>query len=140
MKPLPIDIRCPINDNRVVVLYCLSIAPTVNVVSSPPGALVSGSTNTYDYPILSSVTLTCMLFPLPSSNITYLWNTTRCYRNSNYAGGNSRCFPSSQTTQNVTGYNLTAEDAGTITCTITINGNDYTSGPFILRISSELLW
>ena len=117
----------------------MCIAPGVNVVSSPPGTPVSGATNTFDYPILSNVTLMCLLYPLPLTNVTYSWNTTRCYRNSNYGGGNSRCFPLSQTTQNVIGYNLTAEDAGTITCTITIDGNEYTSGPFALRISSELL-
>ena len=35
---------------------------------------------------------------------------------------------------------VTAEDAGTITCTVTINGSDHTSEPFTLRISGEHLW
>ena len=39
----------------------------------------------------------------------------------------------------VTGNNLNAEDAGTITCTVTISGSDYTSEPFTLRISGEQL-
>ena len=133
MIPVPMHTH-----NSVITLHCLSIVPTVNIISSPVGTPVSGSTNTYDYPILSNVTLICLLDPLPSTNATYSWNTTRCYRNTNYAGGSSRCFPNSQTTENVTGYNLTAEDAGTITCTITINGNEYTSGPYTLRISSKL--
>ena len=45
-------------------------APTVTVVSSPAGTPVSESTNTFDYPILSSVTLRCMVEPLPPSSIS----------------------------------------------------------------------
>ena len=78
-------------------------------------------TNTFDYPILSNVTLTCMVTPTPPTNATYQWNTT-----------------TGQTTQNVTGNNLLAEDTGTITCTTTIGGDDYTSGPLTLRISGVL--
>ena len=37
------------------------------------------------------------------------------------------------------GNDLNAEDAGTITCTVTISGSDYTSEPFTLRISGEQL-
>ena len=39
----------------------------------------------------------------------------------------------------MTGNDLNAEDAGTITCTVTISGSDYTSEPFTLRISGEQL-
>ena len=112
---------------------------TVTVVSSPGGTPVSGSTNTFDYPILSSVTLTCMVNPTPSSSVTYQWNTAGCYNNAQFTGSNPECFPHGQTTQSVTGNNLNAEDAGTITCTVTINGSDYTSGPLTLRISGEQL-
>ena len=38
---------------------------TVTIASTPAGTPVSGSTNTFDYPILSSVTLTCMVDPSP---------------------------------------------------------------------------
>ena len=113
--------------------------PTVIVVSSPAGIPVSGSTNTFDYPILSSVTLTCMVEPMPSSSVTYQWNTTRCYINSQFTDGNPECFPHGQTTQSVTDNDLNAEDAGTITCTVTISGSDYNSKPFTLRISGEKL-
>ena len=115
----------------------LFVAPVVTIVSSPAGTPVSGSTNTFDYPILSNVTLMCLLDPLPVINVTYSWNTTRCYTNPNYAGGNPRCFPNGQTTQNVTDSDVTAEDAGTITCTVTINSYVYTSEPFTLRVSGE---
>ena len=111
----------------------------VTVVSSPAGTPVSESTNTFDYPILSSVTLTCMVNPTPSSSVTYQWNTTGCYTNSQFTGSNPDCFPRGQTTQSITGNDLNAEDAGTITCTVTINGSDYTSEPFTLRISGEQL-
>ena len=113
--------------------------PTVTIVSSPAGTPVSGSTNTFDYPILSSVTLTCMVNPIPSSSVTYQWNTTGCYTNSKFTPSNPECFPRGQTTQSVTGNDLNAEDAGTITCTVTISGSDYTSEPFTLRISGEQL-
>ena len=92
--------------------------------------------NTFDYPILSNAILTCMVNPTPSS-VTYQWNTTECYTNSKFTGSNPECFPHGQTTQSVTDNDLNAEDAGTITCTATINNVDYTSGPFTLRISGE---
>ena len=41
--------------------------------------------------------------------------------------------------QSVTGNNLNAKDAGTVTCTVRINGHEYTSEPFTLRISGEYL-
>ena len=73
------------------------------------------------------------------NGITYQWNTAGCYTNSKFTGSNPECFPRDQTTQNVTDNNLNAEDAGTITCTVTISGSDYTSEPFTLRISGEQL-
>ena len=78
-----------------------------------------------------------MVDPLPPASLSYQWNTAGCYNNSDFNDGIPRCFPHNQTTQSVTGNDLTAEDAGTITCTVTINGNDYTSGLFTLRISGE---
>ena len=68
----------------------------------------------------------------------YQWDTTRCFTNTIHTV--STCFPTNQTTQNVTGNNLLAEDAGTgtITCTATIGGVDYNSGPLTLRISGTM--
>ena len=80
-----------------------------------------------------------MVNPTPSSSVTYRWNTTGCYTNSKFTGSNPQCFPHGQTTQNVTGNDLNAEDAGTITCTVTISGSNHTSEPFTLRISGEQL-
>ena len=108
------------------------VVPTVTIVSTPVGTPVSGYTNTFDYPILSNITLTCTVDPSPPAGATYQWNTEGCYVNSR---GEMRCFPTGQTTQSVTGYHLLAEDAGTITCTVTIGGNDYASGSLTLRIS-----
>ena len=88
---------------------------------------------------MSRVTLTCMVDPVPSSFVTYQWNTTGCYTNSKFTGSNPQCFPHDQTRQSVTGNDLIAEDAGTITCTVLINGNNYTSEPFTLRISGKQL-
>jgi len=112
------------------------LVPVVTIVSTPAGTPVSGSTNTFDYPILSNVTLTCIATISDGSTFTvtnYQWNTTRCFTNNRH--NTSTCFPTGQTTQSVTGNNLLAEDAGTITCTATIGGVDYTSEPLTLRIS-----
>ena len=79
-----------------------------------------------------------MVDPIPAS-VTYQWNTAGCYTNSKFTGSNPQCFPRGQTTQSVTGNDLNAEDAGTINCTVTISGSDYTSEPFTLRISGEQL-
>ena len=88
---------------------------------------------------MSSVTLTCMVNPTPSSSVTYQWNTAGCYTNAQFTGSNPQCFPHGQTAQNVTGNDLNAEDAGTINCTARINNVNYTSEPFTLRISGEQL-
>ena len=115
---------------------------TVTIVSSPAGTPVSESTNTFDYPILSSVTLTCNVAVDDELAVTvdsYRWNTAGCYTHPNHNNGNPACFPDGQTTQIVTGNDVTAEDAGTITCTVTISGSDYTSEPYTLRISGEQL-
>ena len=104
----------------------------VTIVSDPAGTRVSGSANTFDYPILSSVTLTCMVNPTPSVPVTYQWNTEGCYVNNR---NERRCFPTGKTTQSVSEDDLIAKDAGTITCTATILGVEYTSDEFTLRIS-----
>ena len=112
---------------------------TVTIVSNPAGTPVSGSTNTFDYPILSNVTLTCNVTSSDGSTFTvdsYQWGTGGCFTNDRH--NTPTCFPTGLTTQNVTGNNLLAEDAGNITCTVTVNGTDYTSGPLTLRISGTV--
>ena len=69
----------------------------------------------------------------------YQWNTTGCYTNPAHNSGNPACFPTGQTTQIVTDNDLTAEDAGTITCTATIGGVNYTSGSLLLHISGKCI-
>ena len=111
---------------------------TVTIVSTPAGTPVSGSTNTFDYPILSNVTLTCMVTSSDGSTpavTSYSWNATGC--SINKAHEDPTCFHTGQTTQSVTNNNLLAEDAGTVTCTAIIGGIDYTSGPLTLRISGS---
>ena len=76
---------------------------------------------------------------MPTSFATYQWNTTGCYTHPMRNSGNASCFPDGQTTQSVTDDDVTAEDAGTIICVVTINGVNYTSEPFTLRISGEEL-
>ena len=124
-----------------IIVVKFSDPYAVTIVSSPAGTLVSGYTNTFDYPILSSVTLTCNVASNNGSSFTvtsYQWNTDGCYSNSKFTPSNPRCFPHGGTTQNVTD-NVIAHDAGTITCTVIISGRNYTSEPFTLRISGEQL-
>ena len=80
-----------------------------------------------------------MVEPSSLTVTSYQWNTDDCYTNMQFTGSNPECFPHGQTTPSVTGNDLNAEDAGTITCTVTISGSDYTSEPFTLRISGEQL-
>ena len=125
----------------IIVLFT---ALLVTIMSNPAGTPVNGYANTFDYPILSSVTLTCMV--VTSSNgssftvTNYQWNTTGCYTHPAHNSGNPTCFPTGQTSQSVTGNDLTAEDAGTITCAVTIGGVNYTSGPLTLRISGTCIY
>ena len=105
---------------------------TVNIVSTPADTPVSGSTNTFDYPILSNVTLTCMVDPSPPAGATYRWTTT-CFTNDRHR--DQICFPAGQTTQSVNTDSLLAEDAGGVACTVTISGVNYTSDLFTLRVS-----
>ena len=124
------------SDNSIVIVIGVDGQFTVTIVSNPAGTPVRGYTNTFNYPILSSVTLTCMVIPSDGSTFTvtrYWWDTTECF--TNYFHNTPTCFPTGQTTQSVNGNNLLAEDAGNITCTVTIGGVDYTSRPLTLRIS-----
>ena len=109
---------------------------TVTIVTNQAGVSVNGQEDTFDYPILTSLTLMCIATAadgLPATS--YHWNNIYCYG----GGGSYSCFYSQvQTGQNITGYNLQALDAGTVNCTATINGTNYTSNPLTLRISGEL--
>ena len=124
-----------LDNDYVRKLHILFIAPAISIVSSPTGTAVSGSDNTFDYPILSSVRLMCQPTPPPEITVNYSWNTTRCYTHGNYSHGTPSCFPNNVNMQSVTGSDLTAVDGGTVTCTVTIDGHNYTSGPFTLRVS-----
>ena len=73
------------------------------------------------------------------NGITYQWNTTGCYTNTQFTDSNPECFPHGETSQTVSDDNLNAEDAGTITCTARISGRNYISDPFTLRISGGQL-
>jgi len=68
--------------------------------------------------------------------INYKWNTTGCFTNSKHTI--PTCFPNDKNTKSVTGYNLLAEDAGTITCAVNIENKNHTSKPLTLRISGNV--
>ena len=116
----------------------------VTVTTVPEGIPVNGSNNTFDYPILTTVSLLCMATTADGSPLTvtsyssvtsYSWTATNCY---NHTGGvQDSCFYSGGSTNNVTGFNLLAQDAGTVTCSATVDGISFTSDPLTLRISGE---
>ena len=94
---------------------------------------------TFEFQILSDVTLMCRIHGYGQgvyyTSHEYQWNTGYCYNNLNFNGGNPMCFPTGQTTQDVTGYSLTAQDSGTITCNITYHNVTYISSQFRVRVT-----
>ena len=108
----------------------------INIVTDPIGLPVAGQINTFDYPILTSVTLMCRVALSNGSlatTISYNWMATDCY--SNTVGGTKNCFYSSgHTEQNFTGNDLLAKDAGTVECEVIID-EDACYSQITLRIS-----
>ena len=111
----------------------------VAIVTEPAGIPVIGTTDTFDYPIFTRVNLTCNVTTPDGSPVTatsYRWTGTNCYTGSS----GITCFYDGQTGQTITDSNgVLAPDAGTVTCTATVAGVDYTSEPLTLRISGKQL-
>ena len=121
--------------------FFAGLSINVTILTDPEGTPVNGSNNTFDYPILTSVSLLCMATMPDGSPVTmasYSWTATNCY---NHTGGvQSPCFYSGgRTGYNITENSLLAPDAGTVACTVTVNGVNFTSDPLTLRISGEQL-
>ena len=117
-------------------LYVGVDGQTVTIVTDPAGIPVHGQNNTFDYPILTSITLMCIVTAVDESPATVTSYNWRCLANNPcefFSAG-----VSSQTQQNIIRNNLRAQDASTIICTATIGGTEYTSDPLILRISGKL--
>ena len=109
---------------------------TVTIVTDPAGVPVDGQNNTFDYPILTRVRITCNA-TTAATVTSYRWNATNCYNNSH--GVSNLCLNiQGRTNRSIAGNNLRARDAGTVSCTATINGTNCTSDPLTLRISGEL--
>ena len=116
------------------------VGQNVTVVTIPAGTPVVGQPGTFDYPILTNVTLMCLATASDGSPVTvtsYRWTAIDCYTRT--GGVQNPCFYNvgNPTGQNITSNGLLAADAGTVICTATINGMDYTSDPLTLRISGE---
>jgi len=118
----------------------LSYHSGATITRSPSGSSIMDQFNTFRYSLLSNVTLTCLAVSrnnLPFTPPVYVWNTTGCYTNPSYNNGNPGCFPNGQTTRDVTGYHLTAKDAGTIVCSVIADGHTFTSSPITLKLSGN---
>ena len=120
--------------------FLIDLNISVTIVTDPEGTPVTGSNNTFDYPILTSVSLLCIATTEDGSPVTvtsYSWTTTNCY---DHTGGvQTPCFYSGDTGYNITGNSLLAPDAGTVTCTATIASVNFTSDPLTLRIAGKQL-
>ena len=126
-----------------IVLYLIGVdGQNVTIVTDPPGIPVDNQPNTYDYPILSNVTLMCIVTGSSDTVTSYYWTRVNCYSENAVNAARDSCFyDSNPTGQNITSGDrgVVAKDAGTVTCTATINGVNYTSDPLTLRISGEQL-
>ena len=124
-----------------VSLYLADPNINVAIVTDPPGTPVDGAGNTFDYPLLTSVRLFCNATPAdgsPVTGVSYSWNDMGCY-NSDH-GVQDPCFYRLYTSgNNITDYNLRAEDAGSVSCTVSVSSEFYTSNSLTLRISGEQL-
>ena len=112
----------------VILLYVDVDGQTVTIVTDPAGVPVDGQNNTFDYHILTNVTLMCIATAAngsPATVTSYHWNSNDITIN----------IPNSHA---ITFDNLLANDNGRVSCTATIDGTDYTSDPLTLRISGEL--
>ena len=122
-------------------LYVGVDGQTVTIVTDPVGIPVDNQSNTFDYPILTSVTLMCIVTAVDESSATvtsYNWNCVMHFANStcNLFSTDLDQLPQ---TQNTSINNLQAKHASAmIYCTATIGGTNYTSDPLILRISGKL--
>ena len=115
---------------------------TITIVTDPAGTPVDGQPGTFDYPVLTRLTLMCMAIASDGSPVTvtsYEWTATNCYHR--VGGVENSCFYGLDTAtgQNVTSSGVLAPDAGEVICIATIDGVDYTSDPLTLRISGEQL-
>ena len=103
---------------------------TLNIIADPVGIPVDGQDNTFDYPILTSVTLMCIATAAdgtPATATSYTWVHVEC----------TPCFEN-EVTQNVTVNNLQAKDSGGVICTANVDGRDIGTTQFFLRISGRL--
>ena len=118
------------------------IGVNISIISIPVGTPVNESTNTFDYPILTNVSLLCMATTpdgLPIAGASYSWTATNCY---NHTGDvQIPCFYSGGRTGNIIIDNsVLAPDAGIVTCTATIAGKDFISDTLTLRIAGKDIW
>ena len=124
-----------------VSLYLADPNINVAIVTDPPGTPVDGPGNRFDYPLMTSVRLFCNATPAdgsPVTGVSYSWHDIGCYNNNH--GVQNPCFYRLYTTgNNITDNNLRAEDAGSVTCTVSVSSESYTSDSLTLRISGEQL-
>ena len=107
---------------------------TVTIVTDPAGVPVDGQNNTFDYPILTNVTLMCVATAVdgsPATVTSYSWKS-----DFNIEAG--QLALEQRIEQNITVNNLRAQHADTVNCAATINGTNYASDPLTLRISGKL--
>ena len=115
---------------------------SIDVVSVPPGTPVNGSTNTFDYPLFSNVSLVCALTSIADGSSVYssmkFWQFQNCYTHN--SGVMDPCFYNGYPNgESLYGYNILAQDAGSTRCYAGHNLGFYVSDIFTFRVSGEQL-
>ena len=122
-------------------LYFADSSINIAVVSDPPGTPVNGLSNTFDYPVLTSVRLLCNATSTTDGSpysASYNWQSISCYTHSN--GVQRPCFYNGYPSgYSIDSNDLLAQDAGVVSCNANGVHGYYTSGSFTLRISGEQL-
>ena len=99
----------------------------VTIVSDPPGNLVDDDNNTvFEHLIGSNITFTCEV------------NSTLTFNDSDFVWGCSTgCFADMVEEQTINITEIEVTDSGVLTCSIIINGVDYTSEPYDLQVTGS---
>ena len=92
---------------------------TVTIITDP---LVDDANNTFEFPVGSNLTLTCMVTPSPPSDSEFSWSCS------------TGCFVDMEIEQSVKITELEITDSGELNCSVIIDDVEYTSESIELRV------
>ena len=94
-------------------------------MTNPLGVPVDKDNNTFGYLTGSDLNLSCIVTPTPPSISNLSWNCS------------TGCFADMKTEQTINVTDTDTMDSGSITCTFTVNNEDYHSEPLNLLVSGK---